>query len=287
MKTTIQLKSGTRKLNVTYWPSTKKVMGAVQIVHGASEHIDRYAPLALFLNEHGYDVYGHTLHGHGIDHAPVHFGFNGRNRLLSDCVIISNYLRARYKNYHILGHSMGSLIVRVMLSKGDIQASSIILSGTGYTSQTLSGVGSKFIFINRLFRGKKVSSRLNKFVFNFAHDWLACDPAVIEAYDNDPKCGNPFTISSLHTIVRLAHMSNKRKAFTIGEDAHILLISGLEDAFGGYGRGIKKVHRLYQKQNVDVRFILYPKMKHEILNDFDHLLVFDDVLEFIVANTTS
>lgn len=286
MQTTIQLKSGTRKLNVTYWPSTKRVLGAVQIVHGASEYVGRYEPLALFLNDHGYDVYGHTLLGHGIDNTPVHFGFNGRSRLLSDCIIISNYLRARYKNYHILGHSMGSLMVRVMLANGDIQASSIILSGTGYTSRLVTCVGSKFIFANSLFRPKRVSKRLNNLVFNFAHDWLASDVAVIEAFDNDPKCGNDFTVSALHTIVRLASLANRRKAFALTQDTHILLVSGLEDAFGGCGRGVKKVHRLYQKQHVDASFILYPKMKHEILNDIDHLVVFDDILEFLVAHTT-
>lgn len=281
MQTTIQLKSGSRKINVVYWPSKQKVQGAIQIVHGASEHIERYAKLARFLNDNGYDVYGHTLLGHGQENTPVHFGFNGRSRLLSDCVILSKYLRARYKQYHILGHSMGSLMVRVMIANGDITASSVILSGTGYTPRVATFIGTKFFFVAGLVQPKLVSERLNSVVFSFAHDWLAKDEAVIKDYDEDPKCGNKFTLSALHTIVKLAQLANSRKAFKIDPNTHILLVSGLEDAFGGRGRGVKKVNRLFQKQDVDSNFILYPNMKHEILNDFDHQLVFEDILSYI------
>lgn len=282
MRTTIQLKSKQRKVNMVYWPTEKKVLGAIQIIHGASEYIERYDSLALFLNENGFDVYGHTHIGHGIAGKTIHFGFGGKKSIERDCIIVSDYLSGRYQNYFVIAHSMGSLILRNLLADKKISCQAVILSGTGYTNRFVSFCGLSLLSVFTIFRPRNVSDRFNKMVFNFAHDWIANDPKAVQSYFDDPKCGHHFSNSALRVLVSFAYHANAKKTFKNTSGLPILLISGQNDPFGQKGKGIKKIQRLYQSCGVEASYILYPNMKHEIFNESDKLTVFEDVLNFIV-----
>ncbi|MGZ0050045.1 serine aminopeptidase domain-containing protein [Brevibacillus gelatini] len=51
-------------MSVHKW-SAKESQGAVVLVHGTGEHHGRYAHVAAFLNQQGWDVYADDLPGWG------------------------------------------------------------------------------------------------------------------------------------------------------------------------------------------------------------------------------
>lgn len=48
------------------WGDATEPKAVVQIIHGMSEHSLRYAPLAEFLNKHGYIVFADDHRAHGL-----------------------------------------------------------------------------------------------------------------------------------------------------------------------------------------------------------------------------
>ena len=62
-----------------------------------------------------------------------------------------------------------------------------------------------------------------------------------------------------------------------------MLISGDQDPVGGYGKGLMKVHKLYKKAGIeDVRLVLLPDDRHEILNELDRDVVEKTMGAFIL-----
>ena len=59
------------------------------------------------------------------------------------------------------------------------------------------------------------------------------------------------------------------------------VIAGKEDAVGAKGKGPTKLVALYKKYGLtNVELKLYDHMRHEILNEPEHQMVYDDVVNF-------
>ena len=66
----------------------------------------------------------------------------------------------------------------------------------------------------------------------------------------------------------------------ISKDLPILIIGGEEDAVGNFSKGLIKLNKLYLKNGLDSRVIVYKKMRHEILNELENKKVYEDILSF-------
>lgn len=102
----------------------KEYKGVVQLVHGMQEHIGRYDEFANMLAECGYIVVGHDHLGHGNTvKDEKDFGYfadkDGWNKLVEDIHILQNQVQKEYPElpYIIMGHSMGSLLVRTYITR--------------------------------------------------------------------------------------------------------------------------------------------------------------------------
>ena len=104
---------------------TKKAKGFFQIVHGMTEHIDRYDEFMTKMAENGYICFGFNNLGHKDTVEDSELGFiaenGGYEHLVDDVATfyaaVSNKYRA--KRYILMGHSMGSFIVRLFAEKYD------------------------------------------------------------------------------------------------------------------------------------------------------------------------
>ena len=87
----------------------------------------------------------------------------------------------------------------------------------------------------------------------------------------------------MHDLVKLQKEANLGRWFrSIKKEMPILLVSGEEDPVGAYGRGVKKIYKKLKDAGVrDVTLILYPEMRHEILNEKGREKVFADLLNWI------
>ena len=78
----------------------------------------------------------------------------------------------------------------------------------------------------------------------------------------------------------LMSIQKKKNVKIISQTLPILIIGGEDDAVGNFGKGLEKLAALYKKYNLNVKLIIYEKMRHEILNEKDNLKVYNDILNF-------
>lgn len=298
---------GTSRLRVSLWipcMPENALKGIVQIVHGMEEHIDRYDEFARFLAQQGFVVGAHDHVGHGksvtderdLGHITLE---RGADVLVEDIDRVRNALFESFAGlpYFIFGHSMGSFAVRAYLGEHAAGVRGAILCGTGNRSYAIARGGNALARAIGAVRGGTFRSRLldtlaqgefSRSIHNARtpFDWIAADPAVVDAYIEDPLCGVMFSVGGYTALTELvARAVNPKRAARVPSDLPLLFIAGAEDPVGERGEAVVRAVELYRRAGVrDVSLILYPGMRHEILNEQGKRTVYADVLSWIVAH---
>jgi alpha-beta hydrolase superfamily lysophospholipase len=116
-----------RRLVRRSWP-LPGARHAVLIVHGLGEHSGRYAALAAWFGQRGYDVRSYDQRGHGK--TPGRRGALPRPlALLEDLAeVYAAYAADRAEAPLLLGHSMGGLVALRAVLDGRIRPGRLILS---------------------------------------------------------------------------------------------------------------------------------------------------------------
>ena len=108
----------------------------LQIAHGMMEHILRYEEFAGYLADHGVAVIGHDHLGHGQSCDQEHLGFFAKERgdvcVVKDMERVQLVMKKGYPKlpYFMMGHSMGSFVLRRYLTIYGSRADGAILMGT-------------------------------------------------------------------------------------------------------------------------------------------------------------
>lgn len=281
-------------------PDTGKLRGVVQLVHGMAEHIDRYDDTAHALTEAGFAVTGHTHAGHGNNtKTPGFFGEkNGWQNLLDDIHTIRELTKKRYPDlpYFILGHSMGSFLVRCYITAHAEGLAGAVISGTGDYSNMLAASGKLLANLVCLCGGKRKPSQLiNNIAFasnnkpfepaRTPFDWLSRDTVQVDKYVADPCCGFLFTAAGYRDMFSgLIRMNDQAAMKRIPKDLPMLFISGDCDPVGGMGKGVNAVAQRMRedgRDNVDVR--LYEGGRHEMFNETNCTDVWRDLTRWLKA----
>lgn len=297
---------GASQLRVSLWipylPEAS-LKGIVQIVHGMEEHIDRYNDFATFLARNGFVVGAHDHVGHGKSVADArdlgHITINhGEDVLVDDVDRVRKALFESFEElpYFIFGHSMGSFVTRVYLSEHAQGVKGAVLCGTGNQPYALARSGNLLAHSIGAVKGERFKSHVidNMGAGGFSRaikdartplDWISVDPAVVDAYIDDPLCGVMFTVGGYAALTGVVSQAVSPKvAARIPKDLPMLFISGAEDPVGENGEAVVRAVELYRKAGVrDVSLILYPGMRHEILNEPGKMSVYDDVLGWFDA----
>ena len=284
---------------VVYLPEGK-AKGIYHIVHGMTEHIGRYNRIMTDLVGEGYICVGYDNLGHGYTAKDKsELGFiaprKGWDHLARDVKVFSDAVRAKYGKdlpYYLMGHSMGSFIVRLSTERY-ISPDKLIVMGTGGPNPA-AGVGLAVIEIIKLFCGKKhISKLVDKLAFGsyskrFTDNdgdggaWLTTDREVRRKYSEDDFCTFKFTVSAMGDLIRLMRYSNRRAWFkNISGNIPLLLVSGQDDPVGNYGKGVQYVADTLKKEGKNCKCVLYKGARHEILNDFTYDDVKSEILQFI------
>ena len=282
--------------------------GVVQLVHGMSEHIGRYDEFARFLAMRGYVVCGHDHIGHGRTAAPADLGHiplaAGKEALIADVhalrEIVEEYLDAPGVPYVLFGHSMGSFIAYCYLARHGARLAGAVLCGTGRLPTALSRAGNLLARAICAVKGERfVSNALHAmgagaYSKQIDHprtefDWLSTDPAVVDAYINDPLCGAKFTAGGYAALTDLTHeIATLACARRIPCDLPVLLIGGAQDPVGDCGAGVRRAQSLLEGAGArNVTCVLYEGMRHEILNEPDRGQVYGDVFAWIEREAVS
>lgn len=292
--------NGKNKIRTLIWQDEELTpIGIVQLTHGMCEHIARYDDFARFLAGNGFIVCGndHLGHGKSIDERSQ-IGFmgavSGDKRLVDDMHILTKIMKKRNPGlpYFLFGHSMGSFCARIYAAHFGDELDGLIICGTGNTPSVMSVLSSSLDkLVDRFGLMKRVDTIaqiMNKGFSAMTDEkdnplaWLSVDKENRIAYSNDDLCTFTYTLAGYRDIFNLmSEACDDRWAFRLPKDLPIMIISGAKDPVGMNGKGVLAVADHLVTAGYEPTVILYPGMRHEILNETEHEVVYNDVLSFL------
>lgn len=287
METNHMLASDNKEIFYRTWlPENNNIHSVVHIFHGMAEHSARYDRFATYLNSLGIAVYAQDHRGHGMTASDDEIGWfadkHGWMRVVQDGYELSELIHKTHpgKDLFLLGHSMGSFMVRSLIPLHPQLYTGAIISGTG-ASQGLLGIAGKALARVRSSKnkGRNPDPLLDNLSFgsfgrdfqpqktNF--DWLSRDEQEVQAYIDDPLCGFVCTSRFFIDLLDGIAMANKKSLMRkIPKDFPMLIISGANDPVGGYGKGVEKVYGKYLEAGLrNVTMDLVKGARHELLNE--------------------
>ena len=299
---TFDSRDGSTKLHAVRWTPSGKVICILQIVHGMAEYVERYEALALYLGEKGILVTGddHLGHGKSVGERGAYGYFCDQDPatvVVRDVHRLKKITQEEYPGvpYVILGHSMGSFILRNYLFRYGSGIQGAIICGTGSQPPLLVKVCKGVATLQGLLFGQKHTARLiDKLAFGCynkripdaktAFDWLCTDPAVVDAYMQDPLCGFTFTVNGFRTLFALLDRLNQEEnLWALPGELPVHFIAGYMDPVGDYGAGVKKAYDDFVKAGMEhVTLKLYAGGRHELLNEKNKEQVYEDIYPWIM-----
>lgn len=288
-------------LNHTFYEPKNTPKATLLIVHGMAEHSGRYSEFAQFLADNDIAVltYDQLGHGRSISNSDDLGFFNQKHpvqTLLKDVIIMANTLKRHYPDvpHFIMGHSMGSFIVRNVLQVHNHDFAGAILMGTSDANPLIKGLLPIVGALNKvqpkrtnaLFAktmNKILNAKLKEKLPSSMHAWVTRNPEALASYESDPLCGFDFTNNGYFGLLNLMDTGLcKDWAATIEHDFPMLFVSGENDPIGNMGKGIRSLTKRLKKQGFNqVEQCLYPLMRHEPLHEVDNKHVYHDILAWL------
>ena len=271
----------------------------VVIITGMEEHLLRYDDFANYLNSQGFDVYGIDHYGQGETAGDVSkLGIVPRS-FFSKSVRNNDDLVKRVKKESglptfIFAHSMGSFMAQDYVQRFTNSADKVVICGTNGPN----GAGAYklgYPLAKMIASGKKENKKA-KFLASLAVggyaksikdrktdvDWLSYNEKNNQDYVDNPYDGYGSSNGFYRELLKgNRRLYNKKFMAKIRKDLSIFIIAGTEDPVGAKGKGPTKLFELYKKYGLtNVELKLYEHMRHEILNEPEHQMVYEDVVNF-------
>ena len=277
---------------VSVWTPDGAPRAVIQIFHGMAEHIERYDRVARELTNKGYAVAGHNHKGHGPETPDDQLGYfyakDGWRKIVEDGHAVSEYLRKRFPGIPLilLGHSMGSFLARDYIMRYPGEPDALILSGTGWHPRVLCHFAR---VIARFAPPDKPAPLLDKIAFSGNNkpfqpartpfDWLSRNPAEVDKYIADPRCGFVFTGRAFYDLFTgLLGLTRLEGLQHVTVSMPVCFISGDSDPVGQMSKGVLQVAQQFRDAGLkDVTVKLYHNARHELFNEMNRDEVIADL----------
>lgn len=294
---------------VKWTPDTGEYQAILQITHGMVEFIERYRPFAEYLTEKGFLVVGHDHLGHGASVlSEEDWGYFADSSPSDTLVEDMHQLRTMIQGenmgipYFMMGHSMGSYMLRKYLCVHHEGLSGAVIMGTGCVPDGTTKFGMTFC---RLLASVKGWRHRSKFVQSisyskpyktydlygkdYGNSWLTKDVDMVRAYYSEPRCTFLFTLNGYLGLMEAVYYDNQMENIKkVPKTLPLFLVSGAHDPVGDLGEGVKKVYAMYQEAGMeDITYRLYENDRHEILNETDREKVFSDICAWLTVRIGS
>lgn len=292
---------GVTQIHAIQWFPAEGVKAVLQICHGMVEYIDRYDEFAEFLAERGFCVVGHDHLGHGKSvQSPEYLGYfeekRGNQYVVADIHKLRKMMEKEYPGvpYFMMGHSMGSFLLRQYLTMRSEGLAGAIVMGTGNMPRPLLLAGQAVCRSIAAVKGwhyrSPLVNQLGMGGYNrqfepsdSTKDWITSDDEKRKEYEADPLCNYVFTVNGYYQMFEgMKALTCTHAMDRIGKDLPVLFVSGAEDPVGNNGTGVTEVFHKYQDHGMqDVEMKLYEGDRHEILNETDREMVYEDLYQWM------
>ena len=279
------------------WDSDIPPKGNVVVFEGMEEHVSRYDAFAKFLNQNGYHVFALDTYGQGENVAPdlsnaSHWPIDGFAKMVCAHNQMVDEAKKNGLPTYIFSHSMGSYMGQDYIQRFSGAVDKVVLCGAGSKN---AAVGPGLIVAKMAATKKKRFKKaklLNNLMFGAFNkkikdpktpfDWLSYNEENVQNYINDPLCGfGPTNGFCLEFIKGMAPLFKKKNFKRVSKDQKLFIITGEEDPVSNYSKftyDLEKRYKAIGLTNVSIK--VYPHMRHEILNENNHEIVYQDILEF-------
>lgn len=257
-----------------YWLPEEKPRGCLVIVHGLAEHCGRYMNVVNTFVPKGFAVYGLDHFGHGNSEGERVFV----QRFEDFTIPLKKYfdmidIWQPGVPVFLVGHSLGGLIGSYYLLDHQDELDGAVFSGPGVKIPENISVGTIVL-------GKIFSFLMPKFgILQLDANAVSKDPAVVEAYVNDPLV---FTGKSTARLG--AEMLKAMQRVTDQMDQinlPILILQGSEDKLVDPD-GAKKFYENISSKDKTLK--IYEGLYHEVFNEPERDQVLTDMEVWLEAH---
>ncbi len=261
--------NGIRGASIYYqsWLPEGEPKAVLLIVHGLAEHSGRYVNVVNHFVPLGYAVYGVDHVGHGKSSGTRMYV--ERFEDFMDTLKTYFDMITRWqpdKPVFLMGHSMGGLIGAIYLLDHQKELAGAVLSGPAV--KVPGDVSPVVIFV-----GKVISALMPKVgMIGLEAEGVSRDPAVVDAYINDPLVCRGKTTARLSAELVKAIRRVTAEAANIR--LPILILQGSADRLVDP----KGAQMLYDAvSSVDKTIKIYDGLYHEVYNEPEHDQVLGEV----------
>jgi len=257
-------------LHVQHWNNDKKPKGTICIIHGLGEHQERYAHVAKFYIDNGFQVYSYDQRGHGKSegkrgHSP------GIDYNLDDLERVINTIP--HHHLFLYGHSFGgNVLANFLLRKQPQYLRGAILSSPWLE---LAKKPNALEFLMARVMNKLAPSFTQNSKIESSH--LSNDSSVCNAYVTDPLNHDKISVrlfSEFYAAGKWA-IENASKL-----PVKTLLVHGADDAI----ISSKGTVQFTQNSNSLAECKVFENTKHEAHNDFIRQELFAFTLRWLEKN---
>ena len=236
-------------------------VAVLQICHGMIEYIDRYDGFARYMAERGFVVVGNDHLGHGKSVCmDDDLGFfkdkNPGEALAKDAHHLTVLIKKMYLGipYYLAGHSMGSFVTRRYICDYGYELDGVIVMGTGHQPAPMVFAGKVLADVVRLIKGDRYRSRL-----------------IL------------FTVNGYRGLMNMIlYVRKPRNIERIPKNLPMLMISGLDDPVGEYGKGVYRAYNSYHGHIDDIDLRLYEDCRHELCNELNKEEIYEEIYGWIM-----
>ncbi len=298
---TIDSRDMKTKLACYVWEPKMDAKAILVMAHGMTEYLLRYKEMAEYFVSEGIIFTGLDHLGHGKSAAaPEDFGYfceqDPATVVVRDLHRLKKTIQAEHPGLpiFIMGHSMGSFIVRNYIERYGTGVQGVIIQG-GNDTPKIQGIGGKMLtsFLALFFGWRHRSDLCTKITLGpymkaFPGEiagWITKRSGITDRYRDDPLCGYTFTLNGYYTLSELTLRAGSKKLIdSIPKDLPMLIISGAEDPVGEMGKGVQRMYELYKSCEIkNVKLDIRPGDRHEVHNEDDRYQVFEEIKDFIFS----